>query len=248
MSSSRLIALPPQHGAWAFLVVPLVIGIVQAGPAWAVLAFAVAWIAAYPASYFVIQAAAARVRRGQWTARAVRERRQAVPWLVIAGLPALVLVALRPVLLIAGLGFVVLLGLSLWLTIRGRERGFSNDLVLVAMAATGVPLLWVVSRPGEPIPAESWWTAAFLLTYFIGSVIHVKSLIREARDVRWRRGSIAWHVGMLGWLVASPFLAIAVVPALVRSIAIRPGTRPVRVGAIEIAIAVLVVVAVLLAF
>ena len=81
---TRILAVPPQHGAWAFLAIPLIIGFVTIGVSPTALAFAIAWIAAYPASYYGTQGIAARIRRGRWSVRARAELRRALPWAVIA--------------------------------------------------------------------------------------------------------------------------------------------------------------------
>ena len=52
--------LPSQHGAWAMLVVPYLIGVLCAGPAWPHLPLLVAWLGGYLLSYYVFLAVKTR--------------------------------------------------------------------------------------------------------------------------------------------------------------------------------------------
>ena len=81
----RRLQVPPQHGAWAFLAVPLILGLAISGVTWPGVLFSVTWVLAYPASYYLGRAIAVRTRRGVWSRIARRERAAAVPWVVAAG-------------------------------------------------------------------------------------------------------------------------------------------------------------------
>lgn len=237
---SRWLAIPNQHGAWAFLAVPLLLGFALAG--WSAIgaAFATAWVLAYPASYYLGRAVVARWRRGRWTRLARRELRHAAVWSGAASALALVLVALRPWLTAVGAALALAWAASLWLTRAGHERGAANDLLLVVQAALAVPLLWAVTHDGPPPPA-AWWAALVCVVFFTGSVLHVKSLIREADDRRWAIGSRVFHLAALGTAWLSPWLLLPFGAAAARAFAVRPGTRPAAIGAVEAAVSVLVV-------
>jgi len=240
------IKFPKQHGAWAFLIVPLLLGSLLGSGNWLGLVFAITWIAAYPVSYFGGRALLMRIRRGSWTTRAGDELRSSSPWLLITFLGAVVLIAVRPWILLPGLGIAALWSVSVYLSWLGRERGITNDLLLVALASIAPPLMYAVAN-NEPslqqIPRFIWIAALVSLLFFIGSVLHVKALIREAKDRRWHLASIAVHIAIVlvfasyDLLLAAPFLA-----ALIRTIFMKPGLRPGKIGAIESAIALLVVV------
>ena len=96
------LAIPGQHGAWAFLVIPLILGFVIVG--WSVpgAVFSVAWVLAYPASYYLGRAVVVRWRRGNWSRIARRELNDAVPWAVLAAIPSLILLVMRPWLVWVG--------------------------------------------------------------------------------------------------------------------------------------------------
>jgi hypothetical protein len=240
------LAVPNQHGAWAFLAVPLLLGFALVG--WSVpgALFAVAWVLAYPASYYLGRAVVVRWRRGSWSRLARRELRNAVPWSLAAAVPAVALVVLRPWLLAVGAALLALWAVSLALTGTGHERGVTNDLLLVAQAALAVPLLSAITT-GDAPSDQAWWAALVCGVFFTGSVLHVKSLIREADDPRWALASRAYHLAALSLVLVSPWLLLPFGAAAVRAFAVPPGSRPAMIGGVEAAVSVLVVIGGMLA-
>ncbi len=234
------LAVPNQHGAWAFLAVPLLLGFVLTGWTAVGAAFGAAWVLAYPASYYLGRAVVIRWRRGSWTRLAKRELGYAVPWIVGAGALSVLLVLLRPWLIGVGLAMGLAWAASLWLTRTGHERGVTNDLLLVAQAALAVPLLTAISTDAAP-STDAWLAALVCGVFFTGSVLHVKSLIREADDHRWATGSRVFHVAALALGLLSPWLLLPFGAAAVRAFAVPVGTRPAVIGAVETVIASLVV-------
>lgn len=246
----RVLSFPPQHGAWAFLIVPLVLGAFLGAATWLGLVFAITWVAAYPVTYFGSRGVIARLRRGSWTDRARREMRAMAPWAVLTALGAVVLILARPRIVVAGVILGAFWAVSAWLTWKGRERGIVNDLLLVALASIATPLMWMVAQDTSDlasVPRSVWIAALVCLLFFVGSVLHVKSLIREARDPRWHRASIAFHALALATAAISWWLLIPFGLALLRTIVMKPGLRPGRIGAVEGVLAVLLVACTVLA-
>lgn len=245
-----LLRVPSQHGAWAFLIVPLVLGAVLGAGTWAGAVFAVGWIAAYPASYFGGRALIYRIRRGEWSRKARTELRAAAPWAVAAAAAAVVLMLLQPLLLLAGVGIAGVWAVSLVLTWQGRERGILNDLLMVLLAASAPWLMWFsgAGTPVQAVPSGIVLACEVTALYFTGSVIHVKSLIREADDRRWHVASIGYHLVVLPVaFLLGPWLLLPFGFALVRTIVMRPPLRPAVIGAVEIVASVLIVVGTVLA-
>src|SRR5665811_2441568 len=100
--------LPPQHGAWAFLGLPLVLGAVVAPGTLLLLVLALAWVAVYPLSYAAL--GLVRAKRPQ------RFRRPFVVWLAVVLPAVLVLVVARPWLVWVGLGYMAVLTVCLLYT------------------------------------------------------------------------------------------------------------------------------------
>lgn len=241
----RLVQFPPQHGAWAFLIVPLVLGALLGAGTWLGLVFAVTWVAAYPVSYFGGRGLLMRIRRGSFTTKTKAEFRASVPWAIVAGLGAVTLIVARPWIVVPGIAVGVIWSISLWLTWIGRERGITNDLLLTVLASIATPFMWAIAND-QPnlaaIPTGVWQAAVVSLLFFIGSVLHVKSLIRGARDARWHWASVAFHVlalvaaSALTWWLTAPFAV-----ALARTVAMPKGLTPKQIGLTEAAVTVLLV-------
>lgn len=254
-ASRRPPLLPPQHGAWAFLALPVLLACTVAAPTWWTLVLAVAWFAAYPASY-----AGARLLHDR---RPERFRWPFAGWAAAAALPALVLLVRFPWLLGVGAVLLALVAVNAYYARRNDERALVNDLVVVTECALLVPVTWAVSTgastaptPGT-VPTQVAVLAVVCWLVLAGSTLHVKSLIRERRDPRFARASRALALGSLlaswalaawwglpeDWWLVVPFAALAVRAFVVG----RRPVRPVVVGLVELAMVVLVVVAAWLA-
>lgn len=216
--------LPPQHGAWAFLGLPLVLGAVLTPWTPLLLVLAVAWVAAYPWSYAAFG-----------LVRAKRPQRFRTPFLVWSGVvlaSSAVLLMGRPWLVWVGIGYAVLFAVNLRYARRNDERALANDAVFVAECAAMVAVTWAVgagARSWTPpavdaVPVRVWVLVAVCALVLLGSTLHVKSLIRERRDPRFalasRRFAVAsvvvsvvlaawWGWPSGAWLVV-PFVALAV--------------------------------------
>ena len=244
--------LPPQHGAWAFLTVPALCGFAVAGASAAGWLLLAAWLCAYPVGYYLGRALTARRRRGRWTPMARREITRVVPWVALTAVLGLPLVVTRPWLIAVALLLAVLWALGLRIAARRGERSLANDLMLVAQAILALPLaVAVVAGPDQlagGLRGSAVQATLVVGAYLAGSVLHVKSLIREAARTGYRWADVGWHILLVvGSAPASPWWLVGTVPALVRSVAMRPGMRPGVIGAGELLVAVLVVAAAQLA-
>ena len=100
----------------------------------------------------------------------------------------------------------MLWGVGLAVAARRGERSLANDLMLVAQAAVALPLtVAVVAGPAtlaEQLAGPTIEATLIIAAYLAGSVLHVKSLLREAGNVTFHRANVAWH-GVLA-LAAGP--------------------------------------------
>jgi hypothetical protein len=187
--------LPRQHGAWAMLTVPLVAGVWLVGAAPVHLLLGAFWLTGYLAYHAA----------GRWL-RAVRRDRERAPLLTYGG-ASLVLglgvVLAAPHLLWWLPAFVPLLIVSLWWTARGAERSLCNDVVTVLAAGLLTPVaVDAVAGPGAALAEPAVLAITTLVTgYFLGTVLYVKTMIRERGDRRYRLASLGYHlVGLAGTL------------------------------------------------
>jgi hypothetical protein len=232
--------------------VPVLCAFAVSGASAAGWLFLIAWVCAYPVGYYGGRALTARARRGSWTRLARRELSRSVPWLVLTAVLGLPLAVTRPWLLLAAGLLAVLWGLGLAVAARRGERSMANDLLLVAQAVAAVPMtVAVVAGPAALAGDLAGLTTTCTLVvagYLAGSVIHVKSLLREAGNSSFRRLNLGWHAAALvASTLVSPWWAVGFVPALVRALVLRPGLRPGAIGGVEAIVSVLMVIAAFLA-
>lgn len=183
--------LPNQHGAWAMLVVPFLTGMFLAAPTPWHAVLLLAWLLGYLASFHTQQWL--RLRRHSRNPRA--SRRHALPARVfcLALLPlAAVLVAHAPWLLPAGACAVPFLAVNYAYAWRNRERALPNGIAAVLPACGMLPVALLL---GGSDLGDAWRPALACLLYFAGTVLYVKTMIRERGSSRYRWASGLWHGG-----------------------------------------------------
>lgn len=233
---ARALWFPRQHGAWAMLAVPLLLGIAAtAASPWHLL-LAIAALGGY------LAAATAQA----WLR--ARRRPSFVPSLAVYGIvfvvSGLTLVAAFPALALAAI-VVVPAGA---LVVGGARPGTPRDLA-TSLAQAAIALVLV---PAAAHVSGAWETDAVIRVtlvasgYLVGTVLVVRSVIRE----RGNRGFAALSVGFHAALVAAaaaclpwPY-AVYAAGLMARAIALplverrRAGTprplRPIQVGIVEI--------------
>lgn len=225
--------IPPQHGAWAMLLVPWLAGVLTAGFHWAHLPLLGAWLAGYLFSYYALQAIKIQ--------RLARFRPQLLLYGPITAVLGLLVAVARPPVLAYAPAFVVLLAVNGYFAWRRRERALLNDLISVAQSCLMVFVAATVAEAaiGPAVPAF-----VAVLLYFTGTVLYVKTMIRERGSTPYRRASVAYHVVALAAaaLVSLPLAAVFVL-LLVRAAALpRYRLAPKHVGIIEIVAATLVLI------
>ncbi len=235
--------VPRQHGAWAMLAVPLLLG-----------------VAATTASpwHFVLGTAALSGYLASATAQAwLRSRRRPsfLPSLVIYGavfaVTAAILVAAFPALLLGAL-VIVPTGLAVVGGARpGTPRDLVNSVAQTAIALVLVPTAGAVSGAWDPAPVAAATVVA--AGYLIGTIFVVRSVLRERGNRAFAAASVGFHavftIGAalaLPWPYAAFFAALtaraAALPILERRQAgsARP-IRPIHVGIVEIVASVALV-------
>ncbi|WP_312719832.1 YwiC-like family protein [Mobilicoccus sp.] len=201
-ASSRAAWVPKQHGAWAMLAVPFLVGVARGGPDWPQLPLGVAWLVGY------LGFAAA----GLWL-RSRRRQAYLTPVLVYgavslaAGLLAL---ALRPGLLWWAPVYAPFAAVSLWFSARRADRALANDVVtivaasLMTLVAASAGRLGTVGAALTDVPLVG--TTVALAVYFVGTSLYVKTLIRERTSQGYRIASIAYHAAATVLAGALPLL------------------------------------------
>ncbi|MCI3921217.1 YwiC-like family protein [Paenibacillus sp. TRM 82003] len=233
--------VPNQHGAWAMLVLPFLLGVAASGAQPAHLLFFACWLLAYLASF----PALLWIRTG----RSDRSRGPLLLYGTLLVPLAAALLYAHPFLLWFGVVALPLFAVNVRFARANRERAFANDLAaIVLFCAVVFPVASIGSEVGVP------WRAAvdmfaISFAYFVGTAFYVKTIIREKGNAAFYRWSVAYHaVAAIGVAVAiDAWLALPFAVLLARA-AWLPGRglSVKRTGMLEIAFAVMVYGAVLL--
>lgn len=238
--------IPNQHGAWAMLVLPALVGMRVGGVPPLALLLLPAWWSAY----FVYWAWAQWLRTRSFRRRQLLVLPLGVYSAATASLGLLVLL-LAPYLLQWLVAFAPLSVVSLRELWRGRERSLLSGLATTTAASLLTAVCYSAAVRGAGgflglgdstgLPGSSpngemvGWSWAWLLTastalYLGGTVPYVKTMIRERFNRRMLLGSVAAHAlvaagavlmasrGLLGWGHAVLWAGLAVRAGLVPSI------------------------------
>lgn len=217
--------IPPQHGAWAMLLLPWLAGVLVVGFVWVHVPLLVAWLTGYLASYYALLAVKTR--------RPARARVQLWVYLTPTVLAGGLVLALRPEVLWYAPAYALLLAVNAGYAAQRDDRALLNNFVSVLQSCLMVLVCATVA--GAPL-RDVVVAFAVVTAYLVGTVLHVKALIRERRNVRFRWASIGYHVVVLvgafwvGVWVAAVFAALALRAFILSGRQLRPAV----IGIVEI--------------
>lgn len=250
--------IPQQHGAWAMLVVPFLCGVTLRAAAGDLPVHLAALLPFWLVGYMAFNAASLWLKAPP--ARRGRLRRPLVVWLgasSAAGLLTLALAGAR--ILWWAPWYLPLLVPALVLASRRRERATLGGALTVVAAS----LMTLVARftspadlPGAPDAALAVGVAAANVAYFFGTVLYVKTNIRERGNRTFLVASLAWHAAATAAAAlasvltgASVWWTVFFAATLARAIVVprlQPRLTPLRIGLIEIVLSVCLVLVVAL--
>ena len=233
--------LPREHGGWAMVSVPFLLGMFVGGPQWMHLPLFFGWLLFYLAAYpFRL----ALMRR--------KDRRDFVRWALIYWALGMVFLipplVSEPSLLWAGPVLVALFCVNGWYAYRRNERSFINDLCAILAFSVGGAASYVVGA--GTWDAMTLWVAVTCVLYFLGSVFFVKSVFRERKNAGWLNASKGYHLSLLIFAaLLEPWFVLPYAFPTVRAFAWGgKAIRPIKVGVIEIVGSVLFLVFSVIAF
>lgn len=239
-TTKRVSLNPPQHGGWAFVGLPVVVGWTVGGFTLATMLAGLAFLWSFPALYFI----------GAWL-RYPRPERYVRPlaiWLGLTVLFGAVAIALAPRLLLWAPAYLVLGIISLIAAKQKKDRELTNEVLQIVQCSMIVPTLATatVRLTETPVLISTVWVALAL----VGSVLAVRGLIRKKDDLVFRRSAkivaavsipIAVAVGLIVGQTPAIVAGVAFTFALVRALMVKPSTlKPGILGMIELVFFILV--------
>ncbi|RSX58925.1 YwiC-like family protein [Bifidobacterium samirii] len=252
--------IPDQPGAWMMALSPALAGMIVGGPNLTTLWLLVAWTLCY-----CVQFTASRWLTSRFARRYLPPAATYAAALVVVGLPFLIM---HPTVLWWAPLYAVLAALSFAAAWLRRERTlWGNAVAVVAACSMAMVVASFGSRAASaahPALVNGGPPAAvtFLLVQF-GSVLFVKTMIRERGKRAYLLASWGWHAALLAvaavlWAVLGfgrPFVMplILCVWLLARAVALpliarRRRLKPIVAGVVEIVSSLLAFAAVVMTF
>ncbi|WP_226002060.1 YwiC-like family protein [Paenibacillus sp. BJ-4] len=196
--------IPNQHGAWAMLILPFLFGLAASPGEFIHIPLFVCWFFIYLFSFPVLQ----------WIKTGKRERycKPAVVYGAIL-LPFLVsLVWIKPALIWYGVLLLFFFMANMYYAKMKNERALLNDIAAIIVFCS---FIYPVVHIGE---AGDWRTSTelflLLVSYFTGTALYVKTIIRERKNKRYYYASVIYHLIIIlfaAWIklfLAAPFLIL----------------------------------------
>jgi hypothetical protein len=204
---------------------PYLAGLLIAGWRWPDAPVAVAAAGGYLASYYLSLTVKARRRR---------YGSQLAAYLTVTALATAVVVLARPAVVWYAPAYALLTGVNLWYAYRRDDRALVSG---VSSAIQGSLLVLVVGTVAGPLDRPLWTAFGVVVGYFVGTVLYVKTMIRERGNRAYGWLSIGYHVAMTA---AAAVVAPVAVP-LFAALTVRATWMPLRqaspktVGLLELA-------------
>lgn len=205
--------LSDQHGAWTMMAFPPLLGwALSLTFSWLVVLMLVAWAMAFQMFSAVCLWVKTPAKRRSRIAPAV------ITYGVLAAIPGITLLTLRPQLLWWAIAFAPLASSALYLVWKGRERSLGARAASILAGNIMGPVAFSLAiADGSPsaVTLHAWATCAAFGLHYIGTVPLVRSMIRGRKDPRWAMGSTLLHaVFTLCAAVAWWFGLLAIWPVL----------------------------------
>jgi YwiC-like protein len=201
--------IPKQHGAWAMLIIPYLLGAYSGGFSWLHIPLFLGWLLLYLATYPFLMF--------------IKNRRtNYLKWFLAYLLPAVVCImiplAYDLILLFFGISMLPFFLINLYFAKKRNERALLNDLAAIAAFCIGGLASFYVGE-GE-LNQKAAEIYSFCLLFFTGSAFYVKTMIREKKNTVYKWASWGFHllliIGLI--LIGYPILVIAYLPSVIRAI------------------------------
>lgn len=189
--------IPNYHGAWAMIVIPPLLGTSRAGWTWIHGLLILSWVLGFFCFYAVGQ-----------LLRSHGKTRYRLPVYIYGSLTALagiIFLYCYPAAFRWGLIFLPLAVISFWESWHRRDRHMLNNLVTITAAVLLLPLAYEVGNQTDwlnwrflALPAPIWLITLIVWVYFMGTVWHAKTQIRQRGSGIYLVISLLYH-----WLAAS---------------------------------------------
>ncbi|MCZ0756412.1 YwiC-like family protein [Anoxybacillus sp. J5B_2022] len=223
--------VPKQHGAWAMLIIPFMLGAYAGGISWLHLPLFLGWLGLYLAAYPFLMTVKTK-RKGEY-----------MRWFYRYFSGAMIMLAIplffQWKLVYFGLAMVPFFFVNLYFAKKKDERALLNDVAAIASFCIGGLASFYISR--GTLTMQAWELYMFCFFFFIGSTFYVKTMIREKKNPMYKWVSWGYHLLLIVGLIIAGYqlFALAYVPSVIRALYLYgKSISTMKVGVLEIANAV----------
>ncbi|WP_082096648.1 YwiC-like family protein [Paenibacillus wulumuqiensis] len=229
--------IPNQHGAWAMLILPFLLGLSISDSHWIHLPLFLCWLVMYLFSYPVLQ----------WIKTGRKEKYLRPAALYGALLIPLVAVVIwhHPKMLMYGALLLIFFAVPVHYARNRNERALFNDIVAIVLFSSFIyPVVYI---GGTPDLAAAGRLFLLSVLYFTGTALYVKTMIREKKNPRYYYASCLYHLlpivlaGYWNLWLSIPFIVLFIRAGYLPRLQLRAK----QVGIIEIGLAVMVYLSVI---
>ncbi|WP_078428323.1 YwiC-like family protein [Alkalihalobacterium alkalinitrilicum] len=194
--------IPREHGAWAMLIVPYLLGILFSTTNWTHLFFFIGILSFYFATGPIL-AYIRQPRLGKSVLPAIGL------YTIIGSLFFIPIIIQLPFLMVLFLFISPFFAVNLWFAKQKKERLFINDVIAIFGFSFLVLIAFYIGN--REIPIQAYMLMLVNLCFFIGSVFHIKTFIRERGNQHFHKLSNIYHSSLIiiPLLFGLPFIALA---------------------------------------
>lgn len=209
MASTEKFMIPKQHGAWAMLIIPFLLGAYAGGFSWIHIPLFLGWLLLYLATYPLLMFF--KLRRKtiylKWFYR----------YFSIAIILLIIPLMFHFEVIYFGVIMIPFFLINLYYAKKKKERAFINDVAAILSFCIGGIASFYLGR-GE-LTEEAFILSIFCLLFFVGSTFYVKTMIREKKNPLYKWLSWGYHLLLVIGLIilGFPALAIAYGPSVLRA-------------------------------
>ncbi|SFA78918.1 MULTISPECIES: YwiC-like family protein [unclassified Bacillus (in: firmicutes)] len=219
--------LPKQHGAWAMLLVPYWLGVIESGFRWMHVPLFIGWLFLYLATYPFLMLF--KKKKIHFHAK----------WSMLYLIPSILFLSVplyhKPEMSYLGMIMTPFFGINVYFSSKNNDRAFVNDLsAIIVFCIAGIGSSFLVHGN---LTNGMWLLFSSSVLFFIGSTFYVKSMIREKKNQKFKWQSWVYHLLVpIIWILAhEDLVALAFLPSTIRAFAFygRPLSAK-QVGVFEI--------------
>ena len=209
MSILRLL-LPKQHGAWAMLLVPFLLGIGVGQASLIHIPLFIGWFCLYLATYPLLLF--------------IKTKRKSlhIKWTIIYSIPAMISLAVVLIMessfIYFGLALIPFFLVNIYFSWSKNERALLNDFSAILTFSIG-GLASYYAGVGY-IDHKAIILAVCSIIFFTGSTFFVKTMIREKKNKTYKWLSWGFHISVIIALLVFgyPLFVLAYIPSLIRAV------------------------------